>query len=439
MSAIVGESLFYEAARVLHGSSSISYYQYKALDALAEIICLHDRVALFAGEETDSNYLKSFDWLINLIHEKCDFKIDVISPKHREEYITSEVMRRFGEITNAIYPHPLGIISDELFGKQKKDRTAEDMSERIEQLFNRDFPKFDYKKFGVDIYEVWQRNANSSELLYFFRGHLLQAIAEIRGLTPIYENQRLIAAIAQRKSRQETTVGTLPYEIYKMANNLFVHACETLRQWNTEYPKKSILMIAVAGAVSERDEILDSIVAIRRELEEYRKHYGKAEETLKDFDASLFDRSEIQQSLALSAREIWLPVISSLGRNHTDGTLKKIAKGVFEKYGVGELKYEHSEKLEHGKQSASSEDSSKYSTPSLLGIGAAIAKTLYDVRQDAKLVNPNKPLLDVLLKAINMKEVNTKLSTLLPVRDFRYRTPKLVDSLLVEEQMEVAQ
>lgn len=439
MSAIVGESLFFEAARVLRGNSPISYYQFKALDALIEIVALHDRVALFAGEETDSAYLSSFDWLINSIHEKSDFKIDIITPKHRGEYITSEVMRRFNEVSDAIYPHPLGITSDELFGKQKKDRTAEDMSERIEQIFNRDYPNVDWKKFGTDIYEVWQRNANSSELLYFFRAHLLQAMAEIKGLTPIYENQRLIASIAQRKSRQENRIGTLPYDIYTMANKLFTLACESLRGVNTDYPKKSILMIATVGAATSRDTILDSMVNIRRELKEYRQHYGRAEEILKNQDASLSDRSEIQQSLTASANKIWFPVISSLGQRHTAGAVKRIVKGVFEKYGVGEVKYEHSDKFDSANPSGSSEDTSTYATPSLLGVGVAIGKTLYDVSKDSKLQNPNKPLLDVLLKAINMKDVNTKFSALFPVRDFRYRTYKLVDSLLAEEEREVTQ
>jgi hypothetical protein len=186
-------------------------------------------------------------------------------------------------------------------------------------------------------------------------------------------------------------------------------------------------MDAMTETVSSRDGILNSILALRNELKEYRQSYRKDEEVLKSEDTSLSERSEIQQSLMLSANEIWIPIISSLGRNYTINKVKKVAKGLFGKYGIGELKYEHSEK------SGKVEDVTKYSTSSLIGIGTATIQTLYEVHKDSKLLKHNKPLLDILLRVTKMTGINQKLSMLLPVRDFGYRTPRLIDSLLVEE------
>lgn len=431
MGAIIGESIFYDVSRIIRGSGSISYYQYKSLDSFVELITLHDRITLFLGEEADSEYSKAFDWLINTIHEKTDCKIDLVSPKRRGQYITREVMALFEQISREIYSHSLGVTSDDLFTKQVKDRTAEDMSGRIEQLFVNEYPDFDCKKFSEGIYGILEKNANSSELLYFFRAHLFQAIAELQDLTPVYENQRLIAAILQRSCRMENRVGTLPYTIYKMADNLFVKAYGFLPDDKIKYPRVSVLMGAMIERASARNGILDAVVFLRDELEEFRKSYNEAEKTLTDSNKSFYEKSEIQRSLEESVKLIWIPVIESLGRNYTSNKISKLAKGVFGKYGIGEVK------LEHEKKQDSSESKATFSTPSLLGIVAAVTQTVSEVYKDSKLIKPNKALLEIILRVAKLTNTKHRLTSLLPVRGFNYRLPKLIDSHSVENLEEV--
>jgi len=424
MNAIAGESLFYEASKVISGNGSVSYYQYKSLDSFIELITLHDNIALFVGEETDDDYLNSFDWLINIVHEKTDCKIDFIKPERRGEYITSEAMSLFETICREVYSHSLGIISDDLFYKRRKDRTAEDMSSRIEQLFIRDYPEFDCKNFGEGIYHLLQKNANSSELLYFFRAHLFQSIAELQNLTPVYENQRLIASIFQQRCRKENRTGTLPYIIYKMANNLFMEAYDSLPNDRVKYPRISILMNALIESTLTREALVDSIALLRNELKEFREAYVKAEAILVNPNKSFLDRTVIQKSLEESIREIWMPVIASLERNDTSNKIKKVAKGVFGKFGIGDVKFQHSEKKDL------SENTVTYSTASITGLVTAIAQTVSEVHKASKLIRPNKPLLDIILRVARSTDTKQKLSALLPVRGFGYRLPNLIDKLL---------
>jgi hypothetical protein len=431
MAAIAGESLFYEVSRVLSNNYRLSYYQYRALSSFAEMISLHDHVALFVGDETDKEFLESFDWLVNIIHEKSDFKIDIVFPQNRSDYITSDELKQFEAICKDIYPHPLGITSDELFTKLRKDRTGEDMSERIERMFCEKYPKFDSNKFAEDIYTVWLDNANSSELLYFFRAHLLQAIAETKHLTPIFENQRLIAAALQNRNRQNSRVGTLSFAIYKMVDSLFIQACDLLPDEKNSYPRVSLFLNAIIGSITRRDEMLNAIFNLRVELKDFRFSYKKIEEVLINPNLSLSDRSEVKEQLEESVKKVWIPTISSLGRHYTPNAVKKIAKNVFEKYGIGEVKAEHLEKKD------ASENSIALSTPSLIGIGATVAQTISEVYKDSKLTKPNRALLDVLNRVVKLTASRDKLTEILPVNDFTYRTSKLLDSILAEKAMEV--
>jgi len=307
------------------------------------------------------------------------------------------------------------------------------MSERIEQIFIRDYPKFNCKSFSEGISEILEKNANSSELLYFFRAHLFQAIAELQALTPFYENQRLMASIFQQKCRQNNRVGTLPYTIYKIANNLFIKANDSLPNDKMPYPEASILMSSLIERASARDEIFDAIVLLREELKEFRQSYFDAEEVLRDPNKSLYERSEIQRLLEESVRQIWMPVIASSGRGYTSNKIGRIVKGIFGKYGIGELKLQHEEKK------GSSENKATYSTPSLVGIITALAQTASEVYKDSKLVRPNKPLLDLILRIAKLTDKKRKLTSLLPVRGFGYRLPTLIDSLSVENLEELTQ
>ncbi|MDQ3816061.1 MAG: hypothetical protein M3362_00025 [Acidobacteriota bacterium] len=433
MNAIVGESIFFDVSRIITRRNQISFYQYKALESFIEILTLHNHVALFLGDETDTAFINSFEWLIDAVHEKTDCAIELVTAKRRRQYISSETMSLFEGICREIYSHPLGITSDELFKKHRKDRTSEDMSERIEQLFVRDCPKFNCKTFSNGIFEILKTNATASELLYFFRAHLFQAIAELQNLTPFYENERLIAAIIQQRCRQNNRVGALPYAIYRMVNNLFIQTNDLLPESKTAYPKASILMSAIVEKASNRGELFDSIVLLREELKEFRRSYYDAEETLFDEDKSLYERSEVKRLLEESAQQIWMPVIASLGSGYSSNKIGKILKGVFGKYGIGELK------LQHEDRANTSESKVTYSTPSFIGIVTALAQTASEVYKDSKLAKPNKQLLDLILRVAKLTETKRKLTALLPVRNFECRLPMLVDSLLGENISEVAQ
>ena len=304
MAAIAGESLFYEVSRILSENRRVSYYQYRALASFVEMIVLHDRVTLFIGNETDKAYAEAFDWLINTVHKESDFNIELLSPKNREEYITPEGLKLFESICTELYRYPLGITSDELFTKHSKDRTAEDMAERIERMFCQRYPEFDNKKFAEEAYNVWLSNANSSELLYFFRAHLFQAIAEIKNLTPVFENQKLIAAALQQRSRPDSRVGTLPYTIYKMVEGLFVQTWKLLPKGSPENPRPSLFIYALIGAINRREELLDAILKLRKEFRDFRRSYKNIEGVWTNSNVSLFDRSEANQQLEDSVRRV---------------------------------------------------------------------------------------------------------------------------------------
>jgi hypothetical protein len=424
-STIVGESLFFEAARVLNGTSAVSYYQYRAVETLLEVLVFHESAFLLVGEETDERFLAKFDWLISKIHEDTDFKIDLIREEHRTRWITSAVMQRFDEVCREVYGHSIGITSMDLFSKQRKDRTSEDMSEHLEQLFVRDYPNFKADQFAESVYDLFLTNANSSELLYFFRAHLIQALAEINQLTPVYENQRLISELLQRSRRAMNRVGSLPYEIYKMANSLFIKTSnELLPAQRLDYPRLSIGMLAALNAMTERKQFLSSVFELRHQLADFRKYYADAEEILVNPNKSLSEKSEVRIQLEKSQNLVWGPIMSTLGHRYTTNKIVKIGKGIFSKYGVGDIKLQHSDKAKH-----EDESSATYST-SLIGVAAALGTTMADVWQDTKLMKRNKSLVDILLSVVQMPDSQEKMTTLFPVRDFGYKAPKLIDSFV---------
>ena len=99
--------------------------------------------------------------------------------ENRESYVNNHVIHRFETICKEIYLGKLGVVTDQLLKKHPKDRTAEDMSERVEQLFCENYPTKDDRRFVNELLRIWSRNADSSELSYFFRAHLLQALGEV--------------------------------------------------------------------------------------------------------------------------------------------------------------------------------------------------------------------------------------------------------------------
>ena len=221
MTAIAGTSLLYSVSKTLQQTTPISYYQFKAIEAFLEVLVLHNELHLFVGEETDKNYLQTFDWLIREIHEQTDdFKVTLITSK---DYIEASTMQQFNSICQEIYNYPLGITSAQLFTKKSKtNRVEDDLSEIVTNV---SAEKFDSKEFSKRIYETYSKNTTTSTFQYLFRGHFFQAIAETLNLTPIFVNHRLIADILHKSSRQNNRMGSLAFSIYKMVNNLFLGFC----------------------------------------------------------------------------------------------------------------------------------------------------------------------------------------------------------------------
>ena len=242
MTAIIGESLLYEASRVLKDEHRLSYYQYRALCSFVEMVVLHDRTIVISGIEKDRNFLEVINWLMSEISGASDYSFELVKFSNRSKYLDNRVVQRFESLCKEIYFAPLGIITDRLLEKRAKDRTAEDMSETIEQLFCENYPTSENRRFVEELLRIWSSNATSSELLYFFRAHLMQAIAETTDATCLFENQRLIAEILHQTYEKENKPGTLAFTIYNLVNGLFMRVCEALPHDKDQYPRRSLLI-----------------------------------------------------------------------------------------------------------------------------------------------------------------------------------------------------
>jgi hypothetical protein len=436
MLAVVGESLIYEASRVIREDHRLSYYQYRALSSFTEMLVLHDAVLVVAGVEKDSAFLGTIDWLRDQIGADSDFTVQMVSPDNREQYINNKVIQSFESICQQIYQRPLPLVTGELLEKQSKDRTAEDMSERIERIFSENYPTQENRRFIEELLRLCSRNATSSELRYFFRSHLLQAIADNEDATCLFENQRLIAEILHHTYVRNTRLGTLAYSIYALVNELFQRACEALPHDKSDYPRPSLLVSDLIIELDDRHHLLPAILKLRKEFQPLREHYKTTERALLNQNTSLFERSEIQAQLEETVTKVWIPTISSLGRGYRAGNIRKFLKNIFGKYGFGDLTVERSET--YSGNDAETSDSVSYGTPSLVGIGTAIAQTMSDVYQEWKLYKPNKPLLECLARVVKSRESLSKLKRQFPVVGFAYQINQILDRAMLNRIQEVA-
>lgn len=344
MFVVVGESLLYEASRVMREEHRLSYYQYRALCSFAEMLVLHDKALVVAGVERDADFLEAVSWLKREIETTSDYVVQLIGSADRDEYVDKQVIQLFEAICKEIYQQPLSLVTAELLEKQRKDRTSEDMSERVEHLFSENYPTQQDRRFVDELLRVWSRNATSSELHYFFRAHLFQAIAENADGTSLFENQRLIADILHQIYRKSNKSGTLGYGIYSLVDGLFRRVCETLPHDKSEYPRASLLVSDLVARLEDRSGLLSGLLSLRDEFKPFREHYRITETALLNQDTSLFERSEIQAQLQETVTKVWVPTISSLGRGYSSGNIRKFLKNVFGKYGFGDITVEHSEK-----------------------------------------------------------------------------------------------
>jgi hypothetical protein len=424
MSAVVGESLIYEASRVIREEHRLSYYQYRAICTFSEMLVLHDSALILAGVEKDASFLEAIKWFQDEI-KGDDFAIQIVSPTNRELYLNNKVIHSFELICQQIYEGPLPLVTNELLQKQSKDRTSEDMAERIERIFSENYPTSENRRFIEELLRLCSRNATSSELQYFFRSHLLKAIADDREATCMLENQRLIAEILHNTYVSNTRLGTLTYSIYAMVNELFQRACEALPHDKSEYPRPSLLMSDLMIELDNRHGLMARILKLRKEFEPFRVHYRTTEQSLLNQNTSLFERSEIQAQLEETLKRVWIPTICSLGRGYSRTSIRKFVRNVFGKYGFGDLSIEHSETHDNGENDST--DSISYGTPSLFGIGTAIAQTVSSVYKESKLYGPNKSLLECLIRVVRSTDSLLKLTQQFPVTGFLYQVNQILD------------
>ena len=436
MTAVIGESLLYEASRVLKHDHRLSYYQYRALCSFVEMVVLHDRAIVISGTEEDDSFLEVINWLMSEVSRVSDYSFELVKFSNRSTYLENRVVQRFESLCKEIYFAPLGLITDRLLEKRAKDRTAEDMSETIEQLFSENYPTSENRRFVEELLRILSSNANSSELLYFFRAHLMQALAETTDATCLFENQRLIAEILHETYAKENKTGTLAFTIYNLVNGLFLRVCDALPHDKDQYPLRSLLISDVVARSEDRKALLLTTLQVRQEFTPFREYYKQAESTLHDEHTSIFERAEIQARLNEMINKVWIPVISSFGRRYSANKIGNFFKDILARYGIGDLTIEHSEQVTTSRETEST-DSLSYELPSVGGLTSAVVKTAYSEYQEAKLYKPNRPLLDCLNRVVRSTESVSRSETELPVADFRYKINQLLDRAVLDRCAEV--
>ena len=427
MTAIAGTSLFYSASKSLQQNKSVSYYEFKALEALIEVLVLHDELHLFVGEETDKNYLKTFEWLISEIHANTDFKITLITSK---QYLNSEMIQKFNSICQEIYQIPLGITSNQLFTKKAKtNRVEDDLSEIVTNV---SAGEFDSKKFSQIIYETYSKNSTTATFQYLFRGHFFQAVAETLNLTPIFVNHRIIANILHKSSRQNNRVGSLAYSIYRMVNNLFLEFSKNLGCNNQSYPFTSILMMNLICQSTVRENLLQTTYSMRNDYKNFRNEYKEIEITLNNLDESLQAKAKAKSRFERYIQEVWLPTMNSLNQNQ--GIVKKQLKKSLGKFNIGDSKLETT--IDYDREKGVSSDSEGKSSINLTGLGVEVVSLIARIGKDAYLMKPNKPLLDSIKNVIETTEIEKKFLAILPVKDFTNTKFQEIDKILLQIEKE---
>ena len=427
MTVIAGTSLVYSVSKTLQQDISLPYYQFKALEAFVEVIVLHDELHIFRGEENDTNYLKTFEWLINNVRENTDFKILSIESK---DYIDSTILRKFDEICQEIYIHPLGITLNQLFTKQSKNnRVEDDLSEIVTNLSAKEFNS---KEFSKRIYDTYSRNSTTSTFQYLFRGHLFQAIAENKNLTPVFVNHRIIADILQKVSRNDNRVGTLAYSIYKMVNSLFLGFCKNLDRSEQTYPFTSILMTDLICRSDNRKDLLKNIYSIRSDYKSFRDEYKTIEQTLNGKSESLQNKAKAKDKFEKYVQEVWLPTMNSLSQSQS--IVRKQLKKTLGKFNVGESKLETTSKYDN--EIGNSSESEGKTSINLTGLGVEVISLIARMGKDAYLMTSNRPLLNSIKKALETPEIGSKLVSFLPIKDFANTKFQEIDKILLQIEKE---
>jgi hypothetical protein len=413
MSAIAGTSLLTSVSRVLTKQNKLSYYEYKALDYFAETLVLHDSLELLIGVEPNTRYIDEFDWLYRKIHEETDFKINYIRGKTRTTaYLTEEVNEHYNLICEDIYGYSLEIPTEELIAKQeKKSRFEDDLLERMEESLIKDSSNL--KTLANEIYNLFTTNANTSTFNYFFRSHLIQAIAEVKNQTPILVNQCLLASLFHYNLTESKHRGNLTFTIYDLVNKLFITQWNQLNKRSNSYPNYSLLMINAVSKTKNRSEILNAIFEIREEFKDFRKTYKSINTALINPNEKLAKKSQQSDKLNSYINDLWIPTMQSLGNGKIGSIALKALTDAGGKFGFNA----NEEGL----------------TLSASGIATAAVTFLTEINKNDKLYPPNKGLLDAIKVAVNLEDIKRNFDEMLPVKNFNQKQFQILDNLLVKE------
>lgn len=413
MTAVSGTSLLTSVFRTLTKQNKLSYYEYKALDHFAETLILHDSLELLIGVEPTTQYIDEFDWLVKKVHEETDFKINYIRGETRTKtYLTEEVRTRYNLVCEDIYGYSLEISTDELVTKQeKKLRFEDDLLERIEELLVAD--SSNVKTLANDIYNLFITNANTSTFNYFFRSHLIQAIAEVKNWTPVLVNQCLVAGLFHRSLTENKHLGNLTFTIYDLVNKLFVSQGSQLNKLPTNYPNYSVLMVNAVSRAENRDKLLDAIFEIRKELKDYRETYKSIDAALMNPNEKLTDKANQKAKLDSYINDLWIPMMQSLGHGEIGSVARKALADAGGKFGFNA--------------------NAQGLTLSASGIATAAITFLTEINKNDRLYFPNRGLLNAVKKAVDSEDVKKKFDQILPVKNFNQKRFQILDTLLVKD------
>lgn len=407
-----------EASKALTDTLPLPYFRHRALSTFTEAVALHERIVIFVGIESDSEYWQNLQWLIDRLAK--ELIIEQITDANRTAFLEPSVLDRFKCLFETIYGHSLYLGTDELFLKNRKDRTSDDMLERIKNIFQNN-PLNNTKKIAEEVFSLLENNGASPELMYFFRAHLLQSMADTYHFTPCFEDHKLLANILQKKTAKDCIGGTLSFTLYSIVNSMFSNAISGLPDLS-EYPNDSLLLNSVLLKANTKDDLLSQIIELRKEFSEYREFYDQIEHNLLNSNLNFLKRTELRSLLTESLEKIWVPTITSLGKSYTMSKVQRIFAGTLEKYGIGEVKFSHDIKNNQ------IEDTMSTSTPSITGIVLALAKTVKEVAETSETYSKNKPLLNILKQVLEFDNLRMKQVKFLPICDYDYKLSRIIHS-----------
>lgn len=413
MCAITGESVFHCVSKIIVSDESpITYFQYRDLLNFLEIVAFHEEIIILQENEQDVDYVNEYKWLLDEIKKRTNIKITFLDKDETDIWENKTIINDFNDMLTKIYKHDFGISIKELLKKQKSDRSEKEESFVFESVLKYSLQKNDLTMFSDFIYESWLNNQYNQFIFYLLRAHFIKTISINKNYTPFYDNYRLFSELLERDHLTNDHIGTLPFLIYSIINSNFIKILQKL-PLERDYPIISILLRYLLNGSSKRIDILNNLLTLYNNIAEFRNNYLQIDLVLRDQNQSISRRQSNQSFLNDSLTKILVPTITSFGKDDSRTPIKKFFKTLSNQYGVGDIKYEI--KLDTGEEDI---DSTKYSTPSLTGFGLNVIKGIYSTYKDSKLLNANRPMLDLIVEIFEKENTLQNCMKILPIKDY---------------------